>query len=168
MCWKEKEKHNTLGKKETASLCRSHKNVFIMMMLMVFVICPTGTCSVLQLDPFTRGLCCHAGFCSGQMSDVYTCLAWRFDPFLSSHCVNIMTHFFSSHLPTVQFDGAEWDRSSSPTERLRAPGPRSSPLAGGGIKFRMPQEGLSMVGERVDPTLPLEKQVYVCSRLLKL
>nr|XP_046246998.1 src homology 2 domain containing transforming protein D, b isoform X1 [Scatophagus argus]XP_046246999.1 src homology 2 domain containing transforming protein D, b isoform X1 [Scatophagus argus] len=60
----------------------------------------------------------------------------------------------------VQFDGAEWDRSSSPTERLRPPGPRSSPLAGGGVKFRMPQEGLSMVGERVDPTLPLEKQVW--------
>lgn len=96
MCWKEKEKYNTLGKKETASLCRSHKNVFIMMMLKVFVICRTGTCSVLQLDPLTRGLCCNAGFCSGQMSDVYTCLAGRFDPFLSSLCVNIMTHFFSS------------------------------------------------------------------------
>lgn len=66
----------------------------------------------------------------------------------------------------MQFDGAEWDRSSSPTERLRPPGPRSSPLAGGGMKFRMPQEGLAMVGERVDPTLPLEKQVYVCSLLL--
>ncbi|XP_045904551.1 src homology 2 domain containing transforming protein D, b isoform X3 [Micropterus dolomieu] len=60
----------------------------------------------------------------------------------------------------VQFDGAEWDRSSSTTERLRPPGPRSSPLAGGGLKFRMPQEGLAMVGERVDPTLPLEKQVW--------
>ncbi|XP_026199310.1 src homology 2 domain containing transforming protein D, b isoform X2 [Anabas testudineus] len=60
----------------------------------------------------------------------------------------------------VQFDGAEWDRSSSPTERLHPLGPRSSPLAGGGMKFRMPQEGLSMVGERVDPTLPLEKQVW--------
>ncbi|XP_053178112.1 src homology 2 domain containing transforming protein D, b isoform X2 [Scomber japonicus] len=59
----------------------------------------------------------------------------------------------------VQFDGAEWDRSSSPTERLRPPGPRSSPLAGGGMKFRMPQEGLALVGERVDPTLPLEKQM---------
>lgn len=55
----------------------------------------------------------------------------------------------------VQFEGAEWERSSSPTERLRPPGPRSSPL-----KFRMPQEGLTMVGERVDPTLPLEKQVW--------
>ncbi|XP_029906319.1 src homology 2 domain containing transforming protein D, b isoform X1 [Myripristis murdjan] len=60
----------------------------------------------------------------------------------------------------VQFDGAEWDRSSSPTERLRPPGPRSSPLAGGGMKFRMPQESHTMVGERVDPTLPLEKQVW--------
>ncbi|XP_029285787.1 src homology 2 domain containing transforming protein D, b isoform X2 [Cottoperca gobio] len=60
----------------------------------------------------------------------------------------------------VQFDGAEWDRSSSPTERLRPPGPRSSPLAGGGLKFRMQQEALTMVGERVDATLPLEKQVW--------
>lgn len=74
-----------------------------------------------------------------------------------------MTHFFCPHLPTVQFDGAEWDRSSSPTELLHPLGPRSSPLAGGGMKFRMPQEGLTMVGERVDPTLPLEKQVYVLS-----
>lgn len=28
------------------------------------------------------------------------------------------------------------------------------------MKFRMPQEGLSLVGERVDPALPLEKQVW--------
>ncbi|XP_072245723.1 src homology 2 domain containing transforming protein D, b isoform X1 [Leuresthes tenuis] len=60
----------------------------------------------------------------------------------------------------VQFDGAEWDRSSPPAERLRPPGPRSSPLAGGGMKFRMPHEGPTMVGERVDATLPLEKQVW--------
>ncbi|XP_029541900.1 src homology 2 domain containing transforming protein D, b isoform X4 [Oncorhynchus nerka] len=59
----------------------------------------------------------------------------------------------------VQFDGAEWDRSSSPTERLRPP--RSSPLAGGGMKFRMPcSDPHNMMGERVDPTLPLEKQVW--------
>ncbi|XP_055020760.1 src homology 2 domain containing transforming protein D, b [Boleophthalmus pectinirostris] len=56
---------------------------------------------------------------------------------------------------SMQFEGAEWDRSSPPTERLRPPGLRSSPM-----KFRMPQEGLTMVGERVDPTLPLEKQVW--------
>ncbi|XP_061883705.1 LOW QUALITY PROTEIN: SH2 domain-containing adapter protein D-like [Entelurus aequoreus] len=60
----------------------------------------------------------------------------------------------------VDFQGKKWDRSSSPTERLRPPGPWSSPLAGEGVKFRMPQEGLTMVGERVDPALPLEKQVW--------
>lgn len=93
-----------------------------------------------------------------------------FYPLLSSHCVNIVALPLlstnspsTSLLPTAQFDGAEWDRSSSPTERLRPLGPRSSPLAGGGMKFRMPQEGLSLVGERVDPALPLEKQVYVRS-----
>ncbi|XP_014071886.1 SH2 domain-containing adapter protein D isoform X1 [Salmo salar] len=59
----------------------------------------------------------------------------------------------------VQFDGAEWERSSSPTERLRPP--RSSPLAGGSRKFRMPcPDPHNMMGERVDPTLPLEKQVW--------
>lgn len=92
-------------------------------------------------------------------------LVWLegFYPLLSSHCVNIVARL--PPLPTAQFDGAEWDRSSSPTERLRPPGPRSSPLAGGGMKFRMPQEGLSLVGERVDPALPLEKQVYVMQSL---
>lgn len=77
-----------------------------------------------------------------------------------------LTFFLPFRLPTVQFDGPEWDRSSSPTERLRPPGLRSSPLAGGGMKFRMPQEGLTMVGERVDPSLPLEKQVYVFLKLI--
>ncbi|XP_015231724.1 src homology 2 domain containing transforming protein D, b isoform X2 [Cyprinodon tularosa] len=62
----------------------------------------------------------------------------------------------------AQFDATEWDRSSSPTERLRPAGPRSSPLAaaGGGMKFRTPHESPTMMGERVDPTLPLEKQVW--------
>ncbi|XP_047231715.1 src homology 2 domain containing transforming protein D, b isoform X2 [Girardinichthys multiradiatus] len=62
----------------------------------------------------------------------------------------------------AQFDAAEWDRSSSPTERLRPAGPRSSPLAaaGGGMKFRTPHESPTMMGERVDSTLPLEKQVW--------
>ncbi|XP_014888646.1 src homology 2 domain containing transforming protein D, b isoform X2 [Poecilia latipinna] len=62
----------------------------------------------------------------------------------------------------AQFDGAEWDRSSSPTERMRPAAPRLSPLAagGGGMKFRTPHESPTMMGERVDPTLPLEKQVW--------
>ncbi|XP_061095892.1 src homology 2 domain containing transforming protein D, b [Conger conger] len=57
----------------------------------------------------------------------------------------------------VQFEGAEWDRSSSPTERLRPP--RSSPLSGAS-KLRKPTDPHSMLGERVDPTLALEKQVW--------
>ncbi|XP_028299366.1 src homology 2 domain containing transforming protein D, b isoform X2 [Gouania willdenowi] len=60
----------------------------------------------------------------------------------------------------AQFDSTEWDRSSSPTERLRPPGPRSSPLTGGGMKYRIPHEGPAMIGERVDPSLPLEQQVW--------
>ncbi|XP_026053325.1 SH2 domain-containing adapter protein F-like isoform X2 [Carassius auratus] len=55
----------------------------------------------------------------------------------------------------VQFEGAEWDRSCSPTERLRCPRPTT-----GSMKLRKPSEPHSMIGERVDPTLPLEKQVW--------
>lgn len=58
----------------------------------------------------------------------------------------------------VQFEAAEWDRSSSPTARLQHP--RSSPLAGGSAKFRKATDSHTMVGERVDPTLVLEKQVW--------
>ncbi|XP_065102779.1 src homology 2 domain containing transforming protein D, b isoform X2 [Paramisgurnus dabryanus] len=55
----------------------------------------------------------------------------------------------------VQFEGAEWDRSS-PTERLRS----SRPLpTTGSSKLRKPSDPHSVMGERVDPTLPLEKQV---------
>lgn len=112
-------------------------------------------------------LCCEETPCSIKVFAVDICLMSvqiklpSSNPSRSQHCVNMVTHFFCFSLPTVQFDGAEWDRSSSPTERLRSPGPRTSPLAGGGKKFRMPQEGLTMVGERVDPGVPLEKQVYV-------
>ncbi|KAM9763108.1 src homology 2 domain containing transforming protein D, b isoform 2-T2 [Menidia menidia] len=60
----------------------------------------------------------------------------------------------------VQFDGLEWDHSTSPAERLRPPGPRLSPLAGGGMKFRVLHDGPGVVGERVDPALPLEKQIW--------
>ncbi|XP_016395869.1 SH2 domain-containing adapter protein F-like isoform X3 [Sinocyclocheilus rhinocerous] len=57
----------------------------------------------------------------------------------------------------VQFEGAEWDRSCSPTERLRCPRP---PPTTGSMKLRKPSDPHSMIGERVDPTLPLEKQVW--------
>ncbi|XP_030640867.1 src homology 2 domain containing transforming protein D, b [Chanos chanos] len=59
----------------------------------------------------------------------------------------------------VQFDAVDWDRSSSPVERLRAP-PRSAPLTPGSMKLRKPSDSHGMMGERVDPTLPLEKQVW--------
>ncbi|XP_069042074.1 SH2 domain-containing adapter protein D isoform X2 [Lepisosteus oculatus] len=58
----------------------------------------------------------------------------------------------------VQFDGADWERSSPSPDRLRPP--RCSPLGGGGTKFRKASEPPMLLGERVDPTLPLEKQVW--------
>lgn len=59
----------------------------------------------------------------------------------------------------VQFDGADWERSAAQTERARPP--RTNPLAGGGVKFRRASDSHGVLGERVDPALPLEKQVYV-------
>uniref|UniRef100_UPI00398F5AEE SH2 domain-containing adapter protein F-like n=1 Tax=Pristiophorus japonicus TaxID=55135 RepID=UPI00398F5AEE len=61
----------------------------------------------------------------------------------------------------VQFDGCDWDRSSpSAKDRLRQQ-KQLSPLAGGS-KYTKPQtpEHCSTLPERVDPTLPLEKQVW--------
>nr|AAI29460.1 Src homology 2 domain containing transforming protein D [Danio rerio] len=57
----------------------------------------------------------------------------------------------------VQFEGAEWDRSCSPTERLRC---SRAPPTTGSMKLRKPSDPHSMIGERVDPSLPLEKQVW--------
>uniref|UniRef100_H3A8Y8 Src homology 2 domain containing transforming protein D n=1 Tax=Latimeria chalumnae TaxID=7897 RepID=H3A8Y8_LATCH len=62
---------------------------------------------------------------------------------------------------TVQFDGTDWDRSSpSSKDRLRHV-KQMSPLAGAS-KYSKPQtpEHTPTVGERVDPTQPLEKQVW--------
>ncbi|XP_076880637.1 src homology 2 domain containing transforming protein D, b [Brachyhypopomus gauderio] len=56
----------------------------------------------------------------------------------------------------VQFEGAEWDRSSPP-DRTRSSRP---PLILGSGKLRRPSEPAAVLGERVDPTLPLEKQVW--------
>ncbi|KAL4658968.1 SH2 domain-containing adapter protein F-like isoform X3 [Arapaima gigas] len=57
----------------------------------------------------------------------------------------------------VQFDGADWDHSSSPPEHHRLP--RSTPLGGAAAKLRKLTDPHVVLGERVDPTLPLEKQV---------
>ncbi|XP_043576884.1 SH2 domain-containing adapter protein F-like isoform X2 [Chiloscyllium plagiosum] len=61
----------------------------------------------------------------------------------------------------VQFDSCDWDRSSpSAKDRLRQQ-KQLSPLAAGS-KYSKPQtpEHSSTMPERVDPTLPLEKQVW--------
>ncbi|XP_026881575.2 src homology 2 domain containing transforming protein D, b isoform X2 [Electrophorus electricus] len=56
----------------------------------------------------------------------------------------------------VQFECAEWDRSSSP-DRARS---SRAALVSGSAKLRKPSEPAPVLGERVDPTLPLEKQVW--------
>ncbi|XP_069779348.1 SH2 domain-containing adapter protein F-like [Narcine bancroftii] len=61
----------------------------------------------------------------------------------------------------VQFDGCDWDRSSpSAKDRLRQQ-KQLSPLAGG-LKYSKTQtpEHCTSPPERVDPALPLEKQVW--------
>ncbi|XP_041086481.1 SH2 domain-containing adapter protein F-like isoform X2 [Polyodon spathula] len=59
----------------------------------------------------------------------------------------------------VQFEVGEWDRPPPLKERLHPP--KQSPLCGG-PKFRKgPRlEAAPLLGERVDPSLPLEQQVW--------
>uniref|UniRef100_A0A8C4TAN1 Src homology 2 domain containing transforming protein D, a n=1 Tax=Erpetoichthys calabaricus TaxID=27687 RepID=A0A8C4TAN1_ERPCA len=67
----------------------------------------------------------------------------------------------------VQFDGADWDRSSPPKERLRHT--KQSPQKGSS-KFRKASglEAPTMLGERVDPTLPLDLGTRRAESLLTL
>nr|XP_023699299.1 SH2 domain-containing adapter protein D-like isoform X1 [Paramormyrops kingsleyae]XP_023699300.1 SH2 domain-containing adapter protein D-like isoform X1 [Paramormyrops kingsleyae]XP_023699301.1 SH2 domain-containing adapter protein D-like isoform X1 [Paramormyrops kingsleyae]XP_023699302.1 SH2 domain-containing adapter protein D-like isoform X1 [Paramormyrops kingsleyae]XP_023699303.1 SH2 domain-containing adapter protein D-like isoform X1 [Paramormyrops kingsleyae] len=53
----------------------------------------------------------------------------------------------------VQFEAADWERSPFPSERLHQ-------ARLGAARHRKPADGHAMLGERVDPTLPLEKQVW--------
>ncbi|XP_066503013.1 src homology 2 domain containing transforming protein D, b isoform X2 [Hoplias malabaricus] len=57
----------------------------------------------------------------------------------------------------VQFEGADWERSSPSPDRLRSP---RGPLVTSNMKLRKPSEPHPTLGERVDPSLPLEKQVW--------
>ncbi|XP_007899341.1 SH2 domain-containing adapter protein F [Callorhinchus milii] len=61
----------------------------------------------------------------------------------------------------VQFEGCDWDRSSPPTKERLKQQKQLSPLTAGS-KYTKPQtpEHSTLLGERVDPTLPLEKQVW--------
>ncbi|KAK1152619.1 hypothetical protein AOXY_G24478 [Acipenser oxyrinchus oxyrinchus] len=67
----------------------------------------------------------------------------------------------------VQFEAGEWDHSPPLKERLRPP--KQSPLCGG-PKFRKgPRlEAAPLLGERVDPSLPLEQQVWYHGALSRL
>ncbi|XP_023653760.2 SH2 domain-containing adapter protein F-like isoform X1 [Paramormyrops kingsleyae] len=56
----------------------------------------------------------------------------------------------------VQFDGGDWERPSLQAERPRPP--RHGTALGGDPKYR--KNPPVPLGERVDPTLPLEKQIW--------
>ncbi|XP_029105304.1 SH2 domain-containing adapter protein D-like isoform X2 [Scleropages formosus] len=59
----------------------------------------------------------------------------------------------------VQFDGPDWEQPSAPPERPQPT--RTAPAMGGAARLRKHTDPHLLLGERVDPTLPLEKQVYV-------
>ncbi|XP_058274497.1 src homology 2 domain containing transforming protein D, a [Hemibagrus wyckioides] len=62
----------------------------------------------------------------------------------------------------VQFDGGEWERSTLPhTDKHRRTGTsRTSPPSSKATSLRKPSDHHTILGERVDPVLPLEQQVW--------
>ncbi|XP_029105306.1 SH2 domain-containing adapter protein F-like isoform X4 [Scleropages formosus] len=58
----------------------------------------------------------------------------------------------------VQFDGPDWEQPSAPPERPQPT--RTAPAMGGAARLRKHTDPHLLLGERVDPTLPLEKQVW--------
>uniref|UniRef100_UPI003AACF627 SH2 domain-containing adapter protein F-like n=1 Tax=Centroberyx gerrardi TaxID=166262 RepID=UPI003AACF627 len=62
----------------------------------------------------------------------------------------------------VQFEGAERERSRAQTDqtRLTRTSPTSTTAAGGSATLRMVGDTPPLLGERVDPSLPLERQVW--------
>ncbi|XP_043985908.1 src homology 2 domain containing transforming protein D, b [Gambusia affinis] len=64
----------------------------------------------------------------------------------------------TSRLP--QDDERPADEYDQPWEWKKDHISKAFAAAGGGMKFRTPHESPTMMGERVDPTLPLEKQVW--------
>lgn len=67
----------------------------------------------------------------------------------------------------VQFDGGNWERSTLPhTDQHRRTGEsRTSPPSSKATSLRKPSDLSTVLGERVDPVLPLEQQVYVLQLL---
>ncbi|KAL6467986.1 hypothetical protein MHYP_G00236630 [Metynnis hypsauchen] len=62
----------------------------------------------------------------------------------------------------VQFDGGDWDRSTLPhvEQQRRAGASRTSPPSSKATSLRKPGDPNTILGERVDPTLPLDQQVW--------
>ncbi|XP_060762216.1 src homology 2 domain containing transforming protein D, a isoform X1 [Neoarius graeffei] len=62
----------------------------------------------------------------------------------------------------VQFDGGNWERSTLPhTDQHRRTGvSRTSPPSSKATSLHKPSDHHTMLGERVDPALPLEQQVW--------
>ncbi|XP_036808054.1 SH2 domain-containing adapter protein D isoform X1 [Oncorhynchus mykiss] len=59
----------------------------------------------------------------------------------------------------VKFEGAEWEKSLAQSDQARLP--RTSPTApGGAASLLRPGDTTPVLGERVDPCLPLERQVW--------
>ncbi|KAM9396383.1 SH2 domain-containing adapter protein F-like isoform 2-T2 [Salvelinus alpinus] len=59
----------------------------------------------------------------------------------------------------VKFEGAEWEKSLAQSDQARLP--RTSPTApGGAASLLRPGDTTPILGERVDPCLPLERQVW--------
>ncbi|XP_035617328.1 SH2 domain-containing adapter protein F-like isoform X2 [Oncorhynchus keta] len=59
----------------------------------------------------------------------------------------------------VKFEGAEWEKSLGQSDQAKLP--RTSPTApGGAANLRRPGDTPPVLGERVDPCLPLERQVW--------
>lgn len=62
----------------------------------------------------------------------------------------------------VSFDAKDWDQSTLPRDDLQwnVGAYRTGPPSSGPTSLRMPNSPHGILGERVDPTLPLEKQVW--------
>ncbi|XP_051990190.1 SH2 domain-containing adapter protein F-like isoform X1 [Xyrauchen texanus] len=62
----------------------------------------------------------------------------------------------------VTFDVGDWDPSTLPLDEPQGKAGtfRTSPPSSGATSLRKPSNPQSILGERVDPTLPLEKQVW--------
>ncbi|XP_034051511.1 SH2 domain-containing adapter protein F-like [Thalassophryne amazonica] len=60
----------------------------------------------------------------------------------------------------VQFEGAEWEHSRGPTEQSRLAMSGSMSTSADSTTLRLVGESPLVLGERVDPSVPLERQVW--------